>query len=334
MTDTEKLILLFECCDINVDSYKLDLSAEYMSHPLLHDLVTKDVATIYKNISEFEYFDKEEVAPTNPLFYYNKDVQNTMSNIDDFKFTHTDLDKEYNFNELFNDPAIERRHKEDIAFDVFEDWITDYKVKLKDKLNLFSNIATNINFDVISKQSKLKMILILIMSLFTSTLLMGTLNSIPYVGEYFEMIYDGIAASPLANFFARISFYFSMFTFVLIVVFNTLVKEYSLDEKNIDTFVEQWNESIDKVFVKQNDYIERFIDDYSDGVIKEGVDISKFSLVRKNVFYFENYVHTLHFRISNITKYTPIMIQSMMYLSRISYVLFILYMALAVINYV
>ena len=124
MKPNEELMLLLELNGFSVLKYKLKKQLEYEDSGNLDLYRHKKFADLI--VSHYLFKEKEDFLHRNPLTY-QANWDKSINSIDQFIFTHPDLDEETNLKDFLALKDFDAINRESILYDVLDAWEEEYR---------------------------------------------------------------------------------------------------------------------------------------------------------------------------------------------------------------
>ena len=124
MKPSEELMLLLELNNFDVLKYKLKKQLEYEDSGNLDLYRHKKYSDLI--VSHYLFKENEDFLHRNPLTY-RTEWPKSVTSIDQFIFTHPDLDEETTLKEFLALEDFDAINKESILYDVLDAWVEEYR---------------------------------------------------------------------------------------------------------------------------------------------------------------------------------------------------------------
>ncbi len=269
MKPGEELMLLLELNECDILKYKLKKQLEFEDSGNLELYKQKNFADLIVNHYSFD--ENEDFLHRNPL-NYQSDWDRSVVSIDQFLFTHPEMDEEMCFKDLLALEDMNAINKDRILYDNLDNWEEEYREanvikmeNLREMMKLLprrsskyrkpgiAGLFINILLIFVGIMIYLNPEFIQSSSLVIVPELVVDLNQLLYDTQWFSFL--GLA---------------SILLLVLYVILNNAFSRFSRDfrsEKNkyAERTFDKWEKEMKKSQLKQS----RILNDYADLVIKE-----------------------------------------------------------------
>ena len=264
MKPGEELMLLLELNDFDILKFKLRKQLEYedsgnsdiYKHKKYSDLI----------ISHYSFKENKDYFHRNPLSYETTWPRSVKS-IDQFIFTHPDLDSEYSYKDFLTMKYFNKVNRESIIYDVLDNWIKEYRNSSITKMETLKEMIKLLpkKSEKYRKPSILILLLTIFLSLLTIMLYKNPVIIYPpfftfiadYVNDINQLLYD----IPEYSFFGLVSI---IFLVVYVLLNNSLSRFIRSIRRRKNKHAERkfaiWNSKMEKLRLKQSEVLEEYVE--------------------------------------------------------------------------
>ena len=260
MNPSEKLMLLFELNNYNIDKYKLKMQIEYEktgnTELYKYNKYSDLLVCHYLYDGDKDYFSR------NPLTY-RFDWGTEVKSLDQFSINHSDINKKVSIKELLESERFNEVNKESILSDVIHEWKEDYsEARIKSIENLRDFVVLPIEKNKkYNKPSIISFTFAILFALFNILLFikpeMIQISSISnYLIDWNQLLYDTPWYSILGA--------FTILLFILYVILNNsfsrLIRVVQSEKnKNAIKKINKCDKDMKKAILKQSKLLEDYI---------------------------------------------------------------------------
>ncbi len=269
MKPSEELMLLLELNNFDILKYKLKKQLEYEDSGNLDLYRYKKYADLV--VSHYLFQENEDFLHRNPLTYRTNWAK-SINSIDQFIFTHPDLDEEMTLKEFLPLKEVDDINRESILYDVLDAWVEEYREasitkmeNLREMIKLLPKKSKKYR-----KPSKGTFILTVILAFISIVLYKNPTVFQPeaiafiadFVGELNQLLYD----VPWYSFLGVASILLLATHAVLNNVLSRFIKDVRSEKnKHAERTFDKWEVDMKNSRLKQSGILE----DYVDLVIKK-----------------------------------------------------------------
>ncbi|MCK5761310.1 MAG: hypothetical protein KAH16_00275 [Candidatus Izimaplasma sp.] len=269
MKPSEELMLLLELNNFDILKYKLKKQLEYEVSGNLDLYRHKKYADLV--VSYYLFKENEDFLHRNPLTY-RTDWAKGINSIDQFIFTHPDLDGETTLKDFLALKDFNKINRESILYDILDDWVEEYRdasitqmENLREMIKLLPKKSRKYR-----KPSKGTFLLAVTLALFTILIFKNpTILQPAYIdfisnliGNYNQLLYS----IPWYSLFGVTSILLLVTYAVLNNALSRFIKDVRSEKnKHTERTFDKWEEDMKNSRLKQSGILE----DYVDLVIKK-----------------------------------------------------------------
>ncbi len=264
MKPSEELMLLLELNGFDVTKYKLKKQLEYEDsgnldlyrHKKYADLVT----------CHYQFSENEDFLHRNPLTY-RADWAKSINSIDQFIFSHPDLEEEMNLKEFLALEDFNAINRESILYDVLDAWVEEYREasitqmeNLREMIKLLPKKSKKYRMP-----SKMTLIFTVLLAFFSILLFKNPTVLQPsfivfiadLVGEYNQLLYD-------VDWYSLLGL-ISIILLALAGVLNNALSRFIRDvrsekNKHAERTFDKWEKDMKNSRLKQSGLLEDYVD--------------------------------------------------------------------------
>jgi hypothetical protein len=306
MQKSEELMLLLELNGFDVTKYKLKKQLEYEKTGNIELYKHKKFADLL--MSHYLFQEQKDHFHRNPLTYKQSWGEEVKS-IDQFYFTHPELDREMTLKEFIQLDVFNEVQKESILYDIFDGWVEEYRESSITQMEHLKDMIYNLpkKSRKYRRPSRFPFILSVIFLLFLGFLYKSpqSIENFPIIGNVvFGGLYDQLLASSLYSFLGFILVFITAFYTVSNNFFGRFIKDVRGEKnKHVDRTFKKWEVDVERMRLKQSGLLEDYVDKVVKNNKKSFFEVEQLIGPEILINKYKNYVQMVQWKYDFLTKH-------------------------------
>ncbi len=264
MKSSEELMLLLELNNFDITKFKLKKQLEYEDSSNLDLYKYKKYSDLI--ISHYTFDKEHDYLHRNPLTY-QADWGEDVKSLDQFYFTHPDLDGSFTLKEFLELKEFNEVSKESILYDILDTWVEEYReasitkmINLREMINLLPKKNRKYR-----KPSKGVLLLSILMASIGILLYKNPAVIQPkmfsFIGKFVEQLNQHLYDVPWYSFLGVIAI-LSIATYAILNrAFSRFIKDVKGEKsKHAQRTFTKWDNDMKKARLKQAGLLEDYVD--------------------------------------------------------------------------
>lgn len=333
MNNSVKLLYLMEKCGMNIKCFKKQYMQDLKKDPVVRKaklyinkkVKDENLKTFRKDIKKFKLKRKSDLSmnlitykkyneivnlyskymEVNPYYYDNNKAIIPLECIEEIYVDEPEYGGRRSLQEILDDENIKKRTKKKLVLKIIDEWNMSYRTEMNDNINRMTekielNVPKNLKVTGKIEQRFFFFVSIILMLSYGAA---NMLSWMPIAGDYIERIND-IMADQFLGILAMLLIYLGVFIGVLLMVYNTYIKETKNFSKSSNKYLSNIQKELNRSMKGESKYLRRFFGKKSKRrSFKRKYTLDNLTRVEKNINAIDSYTTHIGSRVSFYKKY-------------------------------
>lgn len=324
MKKSEELMLLLELNGFDISKFKLKKRLEFEKTGNINLYKFKKFSDLLK--SHYLFQEQADHFHRNPLTY-KEEWGEEVKSIDQFYFTHTELDTEMTLEEFTKLDSFNEVQKESILYDILDAWVEEYRESSITQMEHLKEMIYKLpkKSKKYKKPGKFSFVVSVILLLLLAFLFKShqSVENFPFIGGFlFGGLYDILLVNDVYSFLGATTILFTALYAVANNFFGRFIKDIRSEKnKHVDRTFIKWEADLEKTRLKQSGYLEDYVDTVIKNPDKSYLDLKILIGPELLIQKFKYYVQMVEWKYDFMTKYYSLFMKIIRYLFMLAFLL-------------